>query len=72
MTAPEAHAEPDGRAPWQRVPMPLVVVVGGLLLTLVVWGPLILRGGGTLLDPGDPVFEAWNLDWVQHAVTSDD
>jgi len=48
------------------------VVVGGLLLTLVVWGPLILRGGGTLLDPGDPVFEAWNQDWVQHAVTSDD
>ncbi|MCB1029250.1 MAG: hypothetical protein KDB24_15980, partial [Microthrixaceae bacterium] len=56
----------------RRLPMPAVVVAAGLLLTLLVWGPLVVRGDGTLLDPGDPVFEAWNLDWVQHAVTSDD
>ncbi|MBK9560729.1 MAG: hypothetical protein IPO44_14645 [Candidatus Microthrix sp.] len=48
------------------------MVVAGLLLALVVWGPLVLGGGGRLLDEGDAKFEAWNVDWVQHALTSSD
>ncbi len=57
---------------WRRLPMPLVVVVAGLILALLVWGPLVLGGGGRLLDEGDAKFEAWNVDWVQHALTSGD
>jgi hypothetical protein len=60
------------RALWRRLPMPFVVVVSGLLLALVVWGPLVLSGSGRLLDEGDAKFEAWNVDWVQHALTSSD
>ena len=67
------RAEDDEVRPlWRRLPMPVAVVVAGLLLALVVWGPLVLGGGGRLLDEGDAKFEAWNVDWVQHALTSSD
>ena len=50
----------------------LLAAYAGRVVALVVWGPLVLGGGGRLLDEGDAKFEAWNVDWVQHALTSSD
>lgn len=46
------------------------VLAAAVALVAVVWGPLVWRGSGTVIDDGDPLYEAWNLDWVQHAVLS--
>ena len=44
------RAEDDEVRPlWRRLPMPVAVVVAGLLVALVVWGPRVLGGGKNMM-----------------------
>jgi hypothetical protein len=40
-----------------------------LLVAVVLTWPLAMRPGTTVSDPGDPVLNAWILDWVAQALT---
>ena len=40
-----------------------------LLIAVALTWPLAIRPGTTVSDPGDPVLNAWILDWVAHALT---
>jgi len=42
----------------------------GLLAAIVLTWPLAVRLGDIAHDPFDPLFQAWTIDWVQHAFPS--
>jgi len=49
-------------------------VVGfvALLVSVVITWPLVLSLDDHAHDPYDPLFQAWSIDWVQHALSSGD
>nr|MBA2625754.1 hypothetical protein [Acidimicrobiia bacterium] len=47
----------------------LVGAAAAGLAVLVTW-PLVLSLGDVAHDPFDPLFQAWTIDWVQHALGS--
>ncbi len=46
----------------------LVVALLALLVTLAITWPLVVSPNNTAHDPNDPLFQAWSIDWVQHAL----
>ncbi|MCU1461339.1 MAG: hypothetical protein JWO37_1414 [Acidimicrobiales bacterium] len=48
----------------------VAVVAVGIAIAIVTTWPLAARMGHTAHDPFDPRFQAWTIDWVQHALTS--
>lgn len=55
--------------PWRRPAgeLALASAVAAVVSVLVTW-PLAAHLGRSALDPYDPRFQAWTIDWVQHAL----
>ena len=48
----------------------MIALALGLVAAIALTWPLVTNLGHMVHDPFDPVFQAWTIDWVQHALGS--
>lgn len=49
----------------------ILVILGAVLLSVLTTWPMVRSIDAVAHDPQDPLFEAWSIDWTQHALGSD-
>ncbi len=64
--APRGHVLPPGGAARYAL-----LIVGFTLLTILMLWPLARQAGDAVTDHGDPLYDIWNMRWVQHQLVVD-
>lgn len=60
-----------GRVTESKLSRPALLVSVFLFFTVVMMWPLPLHASSTVQDLGDPLFEIWEMRWVQHQLVTD-